>query len=140
MHPSLNPSQRIAWCARFRAAVAPAVVVTGLLAAASGPIIAADKFRQLTAAQIKTMVIGKAITDDTHWSDHFYPDGTLKSLELGEPLRGTWRLEGSSLCIARRDKRGKKETECNEIWKSNERIEYRRFGTTAAEGVLRDQW
>jgi hypothetical protein len=117
-----------------------AVVLTGVSAGAAGPVSAADKFRQLTAAQIMDIIIGKAITDDAHWSDHFYPDGTLKSLELGEPLRGTWRLEGNSLCITRQDKRGKKETECNEIWKSNERVEYRRFGTTAAEGVLRNQW
>jgi hypothetical protein len=116
------------------------LVLTGVSAGAVDPVGDADKFRQLTAAQIKATVIGKAITDDAHWSDHFYPDGTLKSLELGEPLRGTWRLEGNSLCITRQDKRGNKETECNEIWISNERIEYRRFGTTAAEGVLRNQW
>jgi hypothetical protein len=116
------------------------LVLTGVSAGAAGWVSAANKFRQLTAAQIKAMVIGKAITDDAHWSDHFYPDATLKSLGLGEPLRGTWRLEGNRLCIARPDKRGNKETECNEIWKSNERVAYRRFGTTAAEGILRDQW
>jgi hypothetical protein len=34
----------------------------------------------------------------------------------------------------------KKETECYEIGISNELVEYRRFSTTAADGVLRNQW
>ena len=101
---------------------------------------AQDRLRQLDAAQIKALVIGKAVTDDAHWSDHFYRDGSMKFIELGETKRGTWTLQDKTLCIARPLKRGRTETECNEIWKSGDRIVYRRDGVTISEGVLKDQW
>lgn len=117
-----------------------ALVFFTLLLAATGAVGATDKFRQLTATQINAMVIGKVITDDAHWSDHFCADGTLKLIQMGETVRGTWRLDGNTLCVTRADRQGKSETECNEVWMSNENIEYRRFGTTVAEGIRRGWW
>ncbi|MCX7173577.1 MAG: hypothetical protein NT159_06585 [Proteobacteria bacterium] len=117
-----------------------AVVLAGLSIATTSTARAADKFRQLTAAQINSVVIGKVITDDDHWSDHFYSDGTLKSIQMGETVRGTWRLDGDTLCATRIDRRGKRETKCNEVWMSNENVEYRQFGTTVAEGIRRGSW
>ena len=111
---------------------------TGLLAtlgiflvATALPSAAKDRLRQLDASQIKTFVVGKAITDGAHWSDHFYRDGSMKPIELGQTKRGTWILQDKTLCITRPLKKGKTETDCNEIWKSGDRIEYRRDGVTA---------
>jgi len=142
----LPPSQRIAppgpaKASRIAIAFAGLVFLLGSLsAAAAGQVGAANKFRQLTAAQIGALVIGKVITDDAHWADHFYSDGTLKSVQMGETVQGTWRLDGNALCVTRADKRGRRDTECNEVWISNENIEYRRSGTTVAEGIRRGQW
>jgi len=115
-------------------------LLTGLPTAAAGQVGAANKFRQLTAAQINAVVIGKVITDDAHWADHFYSDGTVRTVQMGETVRGTWRLDGNALCVTRPDKGGKSDTECNEVWISNESIEYRRFGATVAEGIRRGNW
>jgi len=104
------------------------------------PSAAEDRLKQLDADQIVALVIGKAITDGAHWSDHFYKDGRLKSIELGETKRGNWTLEGKTLCLTRPLKEGKSDTECNEIWKSGSRVEYRRDGVTISEGELKDQW
>lgn len=115
-------------------------LLSSLSTAAAGQVGAANRFRQLTAAQINAVVIGKVITDDAHWADHFYSDGTVKSVQMGQTVRGTWRLDGNALCVTRADKRGKRDTECNEVWISNENIEYRRFGATVAEGIRRGEW
>ena len=106
----------------------------------SSSVLAADNFKQLNASQIKAAIIGKSVTDDAHWSDHFYADGTLISLDLGETKRGAWALRGSELCLTRNDKKNRTETECSEVWMAGERIEYQRFGVTAAEGVIKPQW
>ena len=111
-----------------------------LLAAAGSSHAAEDRFRQLDPDQIRTQVVGKAITDEAHWSDHFYRDGGMKSIELGETRRGSWVLGAKTLCITRPLKKGKSETECNEVWRSGNRVEYRRDGVTISEGVLKDQW
>lgn len=118
----------------------PRAAVLVCIAVAIFSAQATDQFKRLGANQIKTAITGKAVTDDAHWSDHFYADGTLKSLDLGETKRGTWALRGGELCLTRHDKKGRAETECSEVWMSGENIEYRRFGVTAAEGVIKPQW
>ena len=93
------------------------------------------KFRQLSAKEIRASVIGMAITDDAHWSDHFHPDGTLTSHDLGRLKRGTWALEGNELCLTRTGKT--RTTDCFEIWRVRDAVQYRRDGVVVAEGFLR---
>jgi hypothetical protein len=57
---------------------------------------------------------------------------------LRKPMRAARFLLATSLGVG--VEMAKKETECYEIGISNELVEYRRFSTTAADGVLRNQW
>jgi hypothetical protein len=99
---------------------------------------AADGFRQLSAADIRSRVVGQVITDEAHWSDHFRSDGTLRAVELGNDIPGAWKLHGDELCMTRRYKAGP-ETQCYEVWMKGDSVEYRRDGVTTAYGVLRPE-
>ena len=93
------------------------------------------KYRQLPADEIRKRVVGMAITDDAHWSDHFLAGGVLRSYDLGVLKPGHWRIDGNELCLIRRGKNAG--TDCFEIWLAGEAIEYRRDGVIVAEGFLR---
>ena len=97
---------------------------------------AADGFRQLSAAEFRSRVVGRAVTDEAHWSNRFLADGTLRAIELGNEIPGTWKLEGNELCMTRRYAR-ESETQCYEVWMKGDSVEYRRDGVTTAWGVLR---
>lgn len=106
------------------------------------PLIAASalageaEFKQLSAAAIRHRVIGKVVTDDAHWADHFLPNGAVRGHSLGRRYTGTWTIEDGQLCV----KRGAKPSpgECFEVWMSGREIEYRRGSVPSASGVLRD--
>jgi hypothetical protein len=98
---------------------------------------AADEFKQLSAAEIRSRVVGRVVTDEAHWSDHFRADGTIGSIDLGETVPARWRLQGNELCTTRRYKTGS-ETGCVEVWMSGDKVEYRRDGVTVTWGVLRN--
>jgi hypothetical protein len=93
------------------------------------------KYLQLPASEIRKQVVGMAITDDAHWSDHFYRDGTLKSYDLGRLKRGTWKLDGNELCLTHVAKSST--TDCFEIWSARDAVQYRRDGVVVADGYLR---
>jgi hypothetical protein len=75
------------------------------------------------------------VTDESHWSDGFAPNGTLNGMELGQLKPGTWKLQGNEMCVTRKAR--KPVEECFEIWIAKEQIEYRRDGITLASGLLR---
>lgn len=114
------------------------VALAVLMALLAGmPVFAQEsKLRRLTAAEIRSEIIGRVITDDSHWSDTFQPDGVLKAYELGRLQIGSWKIADNELCLTRKQRK-KTATECYEIWLSNDRVEYRRDGVTVAEGFLR---
>jgi hypothetical protein len=121
----------------------PASIATVITAASIGVAMAqqaqvqqAANYRQLSAQEIRTRVIGMAITDDAHWSDRFYRDGTLKSYDLGHLQTGTWKLAGNELCLSRKGKTTT--TDCLEIWAARDAIQYRRDGVVVADGYLRE--
>ena len=104
---------------------------------AIGPAFAADKFKRLSAAEIRARIVGHVVTDRTHWSDRFEPDGTLNAVDLGILKPGTWKLEGNEMCVMRKAR--KPVTECFEVWISKIEVEYRRDGITLTSGVLRKE-
>jgi hypothetical protein len=111
-----------------------------LCAALMSPSVdAADDFKRLAAAEIRATFTGKVITDESHWSDHFRPGGTLRSIILGQLELGTWKIDGDELCLTRMESK-KAATQCYEIWLWKDRVEYRRDGVMVLEGVLRDEW
>lgn len=93
-------------------------------------------FQRLSATGIRATLIGKIVTDDSHWADRFLPDGVLDSHELGNVRRGAWTIEHGELCITRKARRPIKE--CFEIWTKGDQIEYRRDGVPVLEGMIRD--
>ncbi len=102
-----------------------------------GPAIAADRFKRLNAAEIRQKIVGNVVTDESHWSDRFESSGTLDAMELGQRKLGTWKLQGTEMCVTRKAR--KPVEECFEIWISKDNIEYRRDGITLTTGVLRHE-
>ena len=122
------------WQGRAALTSALALVIAlpwAIHAGAGGP-----PFRQLSGTEIQKKVIGMMISDEAHWSDRLYPDGSLKSYDLGRLKPGSWVLQGSELCLTRTGKR--KETDCFEIWTTHDVVQYRRDGVMVLEGYLRD--
>lgn len=103
----------------------------------SGLAHAADQFKRLNAAEIHARIVGKVITDESHWSDRFEPNGTLRAVDLGVVKPGTWKLQGDEICVVRKAR--KPVTECFEIWVFKDEVEYRRDGITLTSGVLRNE-
>jgi hypothetical protein len=123
---------------RHRAAAAIALAVSVCCALhAESFALAADKFKRLSSTEIRARIVGKVVTDESHWSDRFEPDGTLRAIDLGVLEPGTWKLNGNEMCVVRKAK--KPVTECFEIWASGDEVEYRRDGITLASGVLRKE-
>ena len=100
---------------------------------------AADPFHRLSAREIRAQIIGNVITDDTHWSQHFRPDGTLHAIALSRLRQGTWHIDGNTLCRTL-TRRGKTTTTCSEVWMWKDRVEYREQGVTVMEGFVRKAW
>jgi len=100
---------------------------------------AADTFHRLSAQEIRAKIIGHVITDDTHWSQHFRPDGTLHSIALARLRQGTWHIEGNTLCRTL-TRRGKATTACSEVWMWQDHVAYREQGVTVLEGFVRKEW
>ena len=97
----------------------------------------ADVFKRLTTSEIRGRIVGKVVTDQSHWSDRFNRDGTLTAVDLGILKPGSWKLAGNEMCVVRKGKVSS--SECFEIWMQSNQVQYRRDGITFAEGVLRDE-
>ena len=123
----------VQWVVRGAMGLALGLVLTGVGAQA------ADPFHRLSAQEIRARIIGNVITDDTHWSQHFRPDGTLHAIALARLRQGTWTIDGDTLCRTL-TKRGKTTTTCSEVWMWQDRVEYREQGVTVMEGFVRKEW
>ena len=128
-----RPSGHRGWAVRGAVSLALGLVLTGVSAQA------ADPFHRLSAQEIRAKIIGNVITDDTHWSQHFRPDGTLHAIALARLRQGTWTIDGNTLCCTL-TKRGKTTTTCSEVWMWQDRVEYREQGVTVMEGFVRKAW
>ena len=128
-----RPSGHFGWAVRGAVGLALGLALTGVGAHA------ADPFHRLSAQEIRAKIIGNVITDDTHWSQHFRPDGTLHSIALSRLRQGTWHIEGDTLCRTL-TRRGKTTTACSEVWMWQDRVEYREQGVTVMEGFVRKAW
>ena len=53
--------------------LAKLVVVLSIVACAQTSPVQAGEFRRLSVAQIQRLIVGKRITDDTHWSQTVAP-------------------------------------------------------------------
>jgi len=113
-------------------------LVLGLVLTVAGAH-AADQFHRLSAQEMRAKIVGHVITDDTHWSQHFRPDGTLQSIVLSQLKRGTWKINGNTLCLTLNIRKQETTTECYEVWLRQDQVEYRRDGLTMEEGFVRKE-
>jgi hypothetical protein len=104
-HDGNGPS-RYAWLA-----VRGALGLTMSLALMAVGAHAAGTLMRLSAREIRAKIIGKVITDDTHWSHHFRPNGTVDSIVLPQLRQGTWKITGDTLCLTLKTRR-EPSTEC----------------------------
>src|SRR5215510_12765437 len=91
---------------------------------------AAEQFQRLSAREIRAQIIGKIVTDEAHWSQHFYPNGTLHSIVVSQLRQGTWKITGYTLCLILKTRKQDTTTECYEVWRWKDHIEYRDNGAT----------
>jgi hypothetical protein len=100
---------------------------------------AAEQFQRLSAREIRAQIIGSVVTDEAHWSQHFHPDGTLQSIVVSQLRQGTWKITGHTLCLTLKTSTQETTTECYEVWRWKDHIEYRDNGATVMTGFVRQE-
>ena len=94
-----------------------------LLRTVFGSIVQAQEmFKILGEKEIRARVVGKDITDSTHWVSYLRPDGVLLSSERGRKWTGTWKIQNNKLCMSNPNLEG---LNCNEVWMSGANIRLR---------------
>lgn len=58
-----------------------------------------SKENTLTERDIHDRLIGKRITDGTHWSYVLKDDGKIDAIDMGKVRTGTWQISHGELCI-----------------------------------------
>src|SRR6266571_4644043 len=105
---------------RARCAIAPATMVAAL---ACGPLaLAQGQFKLLGEKEIRARVIGRDITDSSHWVTYLRPDGVLVSDEMGRKWTGVWKIQNNRLCMSNSSS---KSLDCNEVWMSGANVRMR---------------
>ncbi len=88
-----------------------------------GPIARAqDMFKLLGEKEIRARVVGKDITDSSHWVSYLRSDGVLLSSEMGRKWTGTWKIQNNKLCMSNPSLES---PDCNEVWMSGANIRMR---------------
>ena len=83
---------------------------------------AQEKFRLLGEKEIRAQVIGRDITDSSHWSIYLRSDGALLRDEMGAKWTGIWKIQNNRLCMSNPSVES---PICNEVWMSGENIRLR---------------
>jgi hypothetical protein len=55
--------------------------------------------------EIRARVIGKDITDSSHWVNYLRTDGVLVGTEMRRKWTGTWKIQNNKLCMSMPDLR-----------------------------------
>jgi hypothetical protein len=83
---------------------------------------AQEMFKLLGEKEIRTRVVGKDITDSSHWVSYLRPDGALLSGEMGRKWTGSWKIQNNKLCMSNPNLEA---LDCNEVWMSGANIRMR---------------
>ena len=81
-----------------------------------------ETFKLLGEKEIRARVVGKDITDSSHWANYLRPDGVLLSSEMGRKWTGTWKIQNNKLCMSNPTLAS---LDCNEVWMSGANIRMR---------------
>lgn len=95
----------------------------------------AGGFQKLSGNQIRAKFVGMQLTDQSHWGEVYWPDGTLTSEEMRRKRVGRWRVEKDRLCTDYGKDGG---DNCYEVWVSGRTVQIRMPGSEdfPLEGVL----
>jgi hypothetical protein len=80
---------------------------------------AQEMFKLLGENEIRARVVGKDITDSSHWVSYLRPDGALLSSEMGRKWSGSWKIQNNKLCMSNPNLEA---LDCNEVWMSGANI------------------
>ncbi len=97
--------------------------------------MAAERYKRLSAPEIKDYLPAHTLTDDAHWSYQFQGNGVLSAVDMGRAKRGVWRVERGLLCIELHVKRAS-ESDCYEVLKLGSQLKLLRDGIPILEGTL----
>ncbi len=81
-----------------------------------------ETFKLLGEKEIRARVVGKDITDSSHWANYLRPYGVLLSSEMGRKWTGTWKIQNNKLCMSNPNLES---PDCNEVWMSGANIRMR---------------
>jgi hypothetical protein len=91
-------------------------------AVVSASVAYAENFKLLGGKEIRARVIGRDMTDSTHWVSYFRKDGVLLSDEKGQKWTGVWKIRNNRLCMSNPSLAA---INCNEVWMSGANIRLR---------------
>ena len=98
------------------------MVTVSIAFVSASALHAEDDFKLLGSREIQTRVVGKDITDASHWSMYLRPDGALIGAESATRWTGTWKSEKNKLCMSNPNS---KLLDCYDVWMSGEKINLR---------------
>jgi hypothetical protein len=97
-----------------------AALASALLASSSAR--AQDSFKMMGEKEVRATVVGREITDGSHWSIYLRPNGALVGAESGSVWNGTWNIQKNKLCLSNP---GSKALDCYDVWMSGHAISLR---------------
>jgi len=105
----------------------PVLTLTILLSATIFGSIAhaQEMFKLLGEKEIRARVVGKDITDSSHWVSYLRPDGAQLSSEMGRKWTGIWKIQNNKLCMTNPNLES---PDSNEVWMSGANIRMRATG------------
>ena len=110
-----------------------AIMAVAAAAALSSGAAAEEKLQKLSAAQIRSKIVGMELTDKVHWRELYGRGGTVTSDSMGRKRTGKWKVEKDQLCI---DFDKDPPAKCYEVWMSGKKVELRREGLLPLRGVI----
>ena len=110
-----------------------AIMAVAAAAALSSGAAAEEKLQKLSAAQIRSKIVGMELTDKVHWRELYGRGGTVTSDSMGRKRTGKWKVEKDQLCI---DFGKDPPAKCYEVWMSGKKVELRREGLLPLRGVI----
>ena len=110
-----------------------AIMAVAAAAALSSGAAAEEKLQKLSAAQIRSKIVGMELTDKVHWRELYGRGGTVTSDSMGRKRTEKWKVEKDQLCI---DFDKDPPAKCYEVWMSGKKVELRREGLLPLRGVI----
>lgn len=97
--------------------------------------VGAEDFLKLTGTQIRAKLVGRQLTDESHWGEIYRPNGQLVSDEMGNTRVGSWRIVKNQLCKTYPEDGG---SACFDVWLSGRTVQMKILSSTDSpfEGVL----